>query len=125
METPDVLVVTKSDLGAIADSSVRDLTAAILASGVVSTPVLAVSSIPPTTGIDALVVALDEHRSRLDLATRRAQTRRAGAIADFVAEHGEKSLRKVGGRRAALKLLENSPATSATPELVATLEAAT
>jgi LAO/AO transport system kinase len=125
METPDVLVVTKSDLGEIAHGSVRDLTAALSAAGGTRTPVLAVSSIAPVAGIDELVVALDDHRSGLDLAKRRTYTRRAGAIADFTAEHGEKSLRKVGGRRAALKLLEDRPATASTPELVAALEAAT
>jgi LAO/AO transport system kinase len=125
METPDVLVVTKSDLGAIADSSVRDLTSALSASGALSTPVLAVSSIAPVVGIGELVMALDAHRSSMDLVAKRAHTRRAGAIADFAAEHGERSLRKVGGRRAALRLLEDRPATAATPELVAVLEAAT
>lgn len=124
METPDLLVVTKADLGAIADSSVRDLTAALTASGAPRTPVLAVSSISPVAGIRELVVALDEHRASLDLAAHRAYTRRAGAIADFTAEHGEKRLRGIGGRRAALKLLEDRPATDATPQLVAILEAA-
>jgi len=124
METPDVLVVTKADLGAIAHGSVRDAHSALTAGGAPSVPVLAVSAMAPATGIAELVQALDAHRSALDITARRTQTRRASAVADFVAEHGEKRLRALGGRRAALKLLADRPTTEATPELVAALEAA-
>jgi LAO/AO transport system kinase len=124
METPDLLVVTKSDLGATAHSSVRDANAALAASGSGNVPVLAVSAIPPVTGIAELVAALDDHRAALDITARRTETRRASAVADFVAEHGEKRLRALGGRRSALKLLDDRPTTDATPELVAALEAA-
>jgi LAO/AO transport system kinase len=101
MEVPDVLVVTKADLGKVADASVRDLTAALRSLGAAETPVIAVSTIPPARGIEELVAALDGHRSTLDLATRRLGARRATALADFVAEHGERALRTLGGRRAA------------------------
>ena len=53
METPDVLVVTKSDLGQIALASRRDLSAALRSLGAregVPTQVLAVSSLPPPRG---------------------------------------------------------------------------
>ena len=52
-------------------------------------------------GIDELVEALDAHRAAIDLPARRAAARRASALADFVAEHGERGLRALGGRRAA------------------------
>ena len=55
--------------------------------------------------IDELVAALDEHRSRLDLAVARADARRSAALADFAVEHGERGVRSLGGRRAALRVL--------------------
>ena len=47
MEIPDVLVVTKADLGQVALSARRDLNAALRSLGRRDTPVVAVSSIPP------------------------------------------------------------------------------
>jgi GTPase len=101
MEVPDVLVVTKSDLGRVADAAVRDLRAALRSLGANETPVVSVSTIPPSQGIEELVSALDEHRAALDLPVRRLAARRATALADFVAEHGERAMRALGGRRAA------------------------
>ena len=100
MEIPDVLVVTKADLGQVAQRSRRDLNAALRSLGARDTKVLAVSSVAPATGFDELVAALDEHRASLDIAARRIASRRASALADFVAEHGERGLRALGGRRA-------------------------
>ena len=57
METPDVLVVTKADLGQIALATRRDLSAALRSLGTKATRVLAVSSLPPPQGIDELVGA--------------------------------------------------------------------
>jgi LAO/AO transport system kinase len=109
MEVPDVLVVTKADLGDVALRARRDLHAALRSLGERGTPVLAVSSVPPPQGVDELVAALDEHRAALDLPAARAEARRAGALADFAAEHGERGLRALGGRRAALRLLAEQP----------------
>lgn len=122
MEIPDVLVVTKSDLGKIALSARRDLVAALRSAGSRATPVVAVSSLPPAQGIDDLVAALDGHRAGLDVAARRAGARRAGALADFVAEHGAHGLRAAGGRRAALARLAALPAATDQPTLIAALE---
>jgi len=111
METPDVLVVTKSDLGDIALQSRRDLSAALRSLGARDTRVLAVSSLAPTRGVDELLAALDAHRASVDLAGRRTHARRAGALLDYLAEHGERGLRALGGRRAAERLLaEQDPA---------------
>jgi LAO/AO transport system kinase len=111
MEIPDVLVVTKADLGQVALRSRRDLNAALRSLGARDTRVLAVSSLAPASGFEDLVDALDEHRERLDVPARRLAARRASALADFTAEHGERGLRALGGRRAALKLLdERDPA---------------
>ena len=73
MEIPDVLVVTKADLGQIAQRARRDLHAALRSLGARDDEVVAVSSIPPAAGHRRAVDALDAHRARLDLpAARRA-----------------------------------------------------
>jgi LAO/AO transport system kinase len=123
MEIPDVLVVTKADLGEIALRARRDLSAALRSAGARDTPVVAVSSLSPPSGIDDLVAALDAHRADVDLPRRRAAARRAGALADFLVEHGERGLRALGGRREALKLLESEDAGTDAPTLLAALEA--
>ncbi|HEY3019218.1 MAG TPA: GTP-binding protein [Solirubrobacteraceae bacterium] len=123
MEVPDVLVVTKADLGQVALSARRDLSAALRALGRRDTAVVAVSSIPPVQGIDDLVAALDAHRARLDQPQRRLAARRAGALADFAAEHGERGLRALGGRRAAERLLAEQDPGADVATLVEALEA--
>ena len=123
MEIPDVLVVTKADLGDVAARSRRDLHAALRAIGEAGTPVVAVSAIPPAQGIDELVAALDEHRSRLDLSARRLAARRASALADYLAEHGDRGLRALGGRRAAQQLLAEQDPGADVPSLAGALEA--
>ncbi len=122
MEIPDVLVVTKSDLGDVALRARRDLHAALRSLGERDVEVVAVSSLPPAGGIDELVAALDAHRGRLDLAERRLAARRASALADFAAEHGERGLRALGGRRAAQRALEQADPGADVPALVAALE---
>jgi LAO/AO transport system kinase len=111
MEIPDLLVVTKADLGQTAIRAQSDLRAALRSLGA-RTEVLAVSSLAPGTGIEALVDSLDAHRAELDLAARRLHSRRAHALADFLAEHGARGLRALGGRREAERwLAEQSPST--------------
>ncbi|MFZ0044155.1 MAG: ArgK protein, partial [Solirubrobacteraceae bacterium] len=118
MEIPDVLVVTKADLGQVATRALSDLQAALLSLGSPPTAVVAVSSVSPPTGIDDLVDALDAHQASLDLPARRARSRRMHALADFLAEHGDRGLRALGGRREAERWLSGQP-----PDLdVATLE---
>ncbi len=127
METPDVLVVTKADLGQIALASRRDLSAALRSLGVKRdgpARVLTVSSLPPPQGIEELVRTLDEHRAKLDVTARRLRARRAGALLDFANEHGERGLRAVGGRRVAERLLEAQDPGLDAQTLVGTLEAA-
>src|SRR4051812_35036689 len=122
MEVPDVLVVTKADLGDVATRAVRDLRSALRSLGDRTTKVLAVSSVHPVQGVDDLVAALDAHRERLDLAAARIRARRLGALADFTAEHGERGLRALGGRRAAQRFLAVQPPEAGEPALVAALE---
>ena len=105
MEVPDVLVVTKADFGEAARRAMRDLQTALRSLGARSTPVVAVSSVPPPSGIPDLIEALDAHRSTLDLADARVRARRLAAVAEFAAEHGDGGLRAFGGRRGAERVL--------------------
>jgi len=109
MEIPDVLVVTKSDLGEIALRTRRDLSAALRSLGGADTKVIAVSSLSPPSGIDDLLAALEQHRAALDLPARRLRARRAGALNELTREEGERALRALGGRSGALARLEAQP----------------
>jgi LAO/AO transport system kinase len=122
METPDVLVVTKADLGQIAMRARRDLSSALRSLGSSRARVLAVSALSPPSGIEELVEALDEHRAGLDLSERRLRARRAGALTDFAVEHGEHGLRTLGGRHAAEAMLAEQEPGLDVPALVAVLE---
>jgi LAO/AO transport system kinase len=124
MEIPDVLVVTKADLGTIALRTRRDLSASLRSLGSNQTPVIAVSSLSPPQGIDQLIAALEEHRVSVDVGQRRLRARRANALADFVHEHGERGLRTLGGRRAAEQVLLAEDPSLDTGALVAALERA-
>jgi LAO/AO transport system kinase len=123
MEIPDMLVVTKADLGQVAVRAQRDLKAALGALGEAGIPVLAVSSVPPPSGIGDLADALAAHRETLDLPVARTRARRLGALADFVAEHGERGLRALGGRRSAERWLAEQDAALGQPALLRALEA--
>jgi LAO/AO transport system kinase len=122
MEIPDVLVVTKADLGEAAVRARRDLHAALRSLGQSDVAVVAVCAVAPVTGIDELVAALHDHRERLDVAARRLAARRASALADFAAEHGERGLRALGGRRAAQRTLDAADRRADVPALVGVLE---
>jgi LAO/AO transport system kinase len=121
MEVPDILVVTKSDLGDVALAARRDLSAALRSLGNREVPVLAVSSLPPPVGVDELVEALDSHRASLDLPATRARARRLAALAEFVTENGERSLRGLGGRREAERVLSGQDPSLGVAELLAVL----
>ena len=124
MEVPDLLVVTKADLGDVATRSRRDLGQALKAVGSADVPVLAVSSVPPPSGIGELADAFEEHRARTDLIQRRVRARRGAALREFTAEHGERALRDLGGRRAAERLLAQEDGGASVTDLLAALEEA-
>src|SRR5215218_8545855 len=119
MEVPDLLVVTKADLGDVATRSRRELGQALKAVG---SPDLPVSSVPPSSGIAELADALDAHRERSDVAERRLRARRGAALREFTAEHGERALRDLGGRRAAEQLLEEQDRGASVTDLLGILE---
>jgi LAO/AO transport system kinase len=122
MEVPDLLVVTKADLGDVALRARRDLAAALRSLGSRDTKVLAVSSLPPPDGIDDLADALDKQRSELDVEARRLRARRLAALDEFVVENGERALRALGGRRDAERFLREQDAGLDVPGLVTALE---
>ncbi|HEY2141011.1 MAG TPA: ArgK protein [Solirubrobacteraceae bacterium] len=123
MEIPDVLVITKADLGQLATSARRDVNAALRSLGSSSrTRAVAVSSLSPPQGIEELIDAFDEHLAGIDLGRRRLRARRANALSDYAHEHGERGLRALGGRRAAERLLEEQEPTLDTAALVSALE---
>jgi LAO/AO transport system kinase len=121
MEVPDVLVVTKADMGDTAMRARRDLAAALRAVGSRDTPVVSVSSLPPPSGVEELVATLDAHRASIDIDTARVRMRRLGAISAFASEFGDQGMRALGGRRSAERILESESGT--VPELLAVLEA--
>ena len=119
MEIPDVLVVTKSDLGEVALRARRDLSAALRSVGD-----------RETRGRRGLLAAAGAGHRRARRGARRApraartcrrrrlRARRATALADFAAEHGERGLRALGGRRAAQRLLDAADPGADVPALV-------
>jgi LAO/AO transport system kinase len=122
MEVPDVLVLTKADIETAARRARADLTAALLALGATETKICSVSSVPPPSGIDALADALDAHRASLDLPARRLCARRRHALGDFIAEHGERGLRALGGRLEAERWLAQQAPELDVPALQRALE---
>ena len=124
MEVPDLLVVTKADLGDVATRSRRDLGQALKAVGSSEVPVLAASSVPPPSGIEELADALAARRDGSDVSARRTRARRGAALREFTFEHGERALRELGGRRAAERLLEQQDTAASVTELLEALEAA-
>jgi len=123
MEVPDVLVVTKADLGEVATRARRDLSSALRSLDSREVPVVAVSSLSPATGVDELVKVLDEHRVAVDLPARRLRSRRMMALGEIVAEHGDSALRALGGRRAAERRLADQDPAADVATLVKALEA--
>jgi LAO/AO transport system kinase len=122
MEVPDVLVVTKGDMGDAAVRARRDLDQALAAVGSRDVPVLVVSSLSPPSGIAELADAIDEHRSEIDLPKRRVRARRLAALREFAAEHGEAALRQLGGRRDVEAFLSGQDESASVDELLAALE---
>ena len=83
---------------------------------------------PPGATLSAPLLGEERYRvvwdrDALDLPARRLSARRAAALADFAVEHGERGVRGLGGRRAAVKLLAEQDPALEVPALVAVLEA--
>jgi LAO/AO transport system kinase len=107
LEIPDVLVVHKWDLGAIAERTRADLEGMLalqsLEGGAWRPPVLGVSS-TTRTGVAELVAAITRHRELLargGLDERRAANRVAWALELFERRYGSFGLERLGGREVA------------------------
>ena len=128
MEIPDVLVITKADLGQVATRALRDVNASLRSLGRRSTWVQTVSSLSPPAGIDELTQGFDRHWLELIendgrmLAEQRRRSRRMAAVTDFAIEHGERGLRALGGRRGAEAFLAEQDDGLDTAALVKALE---
>ena len=124
MEIPDVLVVTKADLGPIAQPRAARPARALRVARRARTPVVAVSSVPPPQGHRRARRRARRATARaLDLAAARGRARAGcGALADFAAEHGERGLRALGGRRAAERWLDEQEPGLDVPALERRLE---
>ena len=118
-----MLVVTKADLGAVARRAEHDLRAALGALGA--------ARHAGARGLLAPPGRRDRRagrRARQRTAPRSTSpppapaSRRLGALADFLHEHGERGLRALGGRRAARRWLEEQPPGLDEPELLRRLE---
>ncbi len=107
LEIPDVLVVHKWDLGALAQSTRADLESILqIAPGSKpewSPPVLGVSA-QTGEGVAELAAALREHRAYLEgskeLTRRRSASRVAWALELFSLRYGTHGLEQLGGRAA-------------------------
>ena len=97
MEIPDVLVVTKADLGQIAMRTRRDLERGPALAGLeLDARAGRLVAVRRPSGIEELVAALEEHRAGLDIAARRLRARREGALTEFAVEHGERGTARAG-----------------------------
>ncbi|MFO0748945.1 MAG: hypothetical protein U1F43_25255 [Myxococcota bacterium] len=107
MEVFDLLVVNKSDLGAIADAALRELRQALRirgrrdlarGDGQAIAPVLAASA-ESGAGVPAIVEAIDAvFTARLPaLAARRGAALRASVVRRFAEWHGMETVAKLGG----------------------------
>lgn len=109
VEIPDIAVVTKADLGNLAERARRDLEAALrlVAAGTWRTPVLMVSA-PSGQGIDALLDAIDRHAAFLAQEGRLAAKRDAHARIWL-----ERWVQEEFGRRGAARVLPSLPGIAA------------
>lgn len=104
LEIPDVLAVNKSDLGAVAERALAELTGALrlcTEPGGLAPPPLVLTSASGGHGVDQLVLALDGHFSALRQSGRLGELRldksTAWAARLFAQRHGELGVERVGG----------------------------
>tara|TARA_R110000823_G_scaffold305166_3_gene427143 strand:+ start:76773 stop:77747 length:975 start_codon:yes stop_codon:yes gene_type:complete len=105
LEVPHVLVVNKYDMGAVADRTLAEFTAALAtehADGNWRVPVLATSA-TQHTGIEALVDALDSHHTSLiergTVAAKRLEHQARWIIKRLGSEFGSAGIARLGGEK--------------------------
>jgi LAO/AO transport system kinase len=126
LELPDVFVVNKADLGAVAHRTASELEAGLglgerEATG--WTPPVALVSARDGVGIRELMDALDAHGAQLAatgaLATRRRRGTDAFVLETLERRYGSFGLERVGGARGLEKRLRDEPALSPYARLLA------
>ncbi|MEO1000887.1 MAG: hypothetical protein AAFW69_09870 [Pseudomonadota bacterium] len=101
MEVPDIIVVTKADMGVLAERAAADISGALgLAAGGEAPPVLTVSA-ETGAGLDALMAEIAARGAALgpaELAARRRAQTRAWCDARLRARFGARGATAVAGR---------------------------
>jgi LAO/AO transport system kinase len=120
LELPDLFVVNKADVGAAAQRSASELESGL---GLGErdpaswTPPVLLTSARDRDGIEALVDALDAHRTHLvetcALAARRARGREAHVLDALLRRYGSHGIECLGGSAAVLDRVRESEAPSA------------
>jgi LAO/AO transport system kinase len=114
LEIPDVLVVNKMDLGAVAERAVADLASALAVAAAVgdgsAPPPVVATSAATDAGTDKLVAAADAHFSALEasgaLAARRARGAAHWTLRWLERRHGEAAVESLGGRSVVHKRIQ-------------------
>ena len=106
MEVPDLLVVTKADLGDVATRvAARPRPGAEGGRLAPTCPSWRCRRCRRRAGSRSWPTRSTRTASARTCAARRVRARRGAALREFTAEHGERALRELGGRRAAERLL--------------------
>ena len=118
LEIPDILVVHKWDLGAVAERTRADLESmlALPASTAVWRPPVIGASAETGHAVSELADAIEAHREHLEnddeLSARRERGRVAWAMERFEQRYGALGLDRVGGREAAQRAIGETPGTA-------------
>jgi len=119
LEIPDVFVVHKWDLGAVAERTRADLESTLAIAPAPESswtpPVLGVSA-QSGEGVAELATALRQHRAYLEgskeLARRHSASRLAWALELFILRYGTHGLERLGGHKAAERLATDATGTA-------------
>ncbi|HEY6562698.1 MAG TPA: methylmalonyl Co-A mutase-associated GTPase MeaB [Polyangiaceae bacterium] len=122
IEVPDVFVINKADLGAVAERAASELRSALTAVYAGNrprwTPPIVRTSATSGQGIEELLASLDAHRSSVleagELAGRRTRAAAAWALRLFQQRYGEFGVEQAGGRSALLQQFSGWVAAGAT-----------
>ncbi len=122
IEIPDVFVVNKADLGAVAERAKAELRAALDAIHAGSAPSwlapVVSTSAPSSRGMEELLEAIDSHRAHLDaeggVAGRRQRAAAIWALGLYTRRYGEHGVEQAGGRDALRARFEQEIAGGAT-----------
>lgn len=127
IEIPDVFVVNKADLGAVAERAKSDLRAALDAIHAGEKPewlppVLSTSA-PSSQGMEELLEAIDSHRSHIDAAGgvegKRRRAAATWALGLYTRRYGEHGVEQAGGKDALRARFDQEIAAGATAVEVA------